>query len=294
MLKSASGVDFQQVYRASFVHKLSWKHKPEQITSKMLIAAIARGEWLNLTDGKAVKPPKEQPKPVPGEILLNPATGVRLRYNSDLMTEHQAARVKAGRFESKEIQAASAVLKGGERILELGGGFGIVSSTICKTKAPASYDIIEANPSLIPAINDAHELNGLKLARVHNCIATSDAAALERGFYDFNIGKSLLGSSIHDTGQTRKTVKVPALPLQKFLDDLQPQVIIIDIEGAELGLFASVNMNSVEIIIMETHPGIFGLTGMAQLFSELATQGFAYESVGSVGPVVTFRKVVKA
>ncbi|MFK4770533.1 capsular polysaccharide synthesis protein [Rhizobium sp. ZW T2_16] len=293
MLKSASGINFPEVYRSSFVHKLSWKHKPEQVTSKTLIAAVARGDWLNLTDFKAVSPPKEHQRVNPGEILINPTTGVKLRYNADLMTEHQAARVKAGRFESKEIQAASSVLKGGERILELGGGFGIVSATICKTKSPQSYNIIEANPSLVPAINDAHELNDLKVATVHNCIATSDAEAIERGFYDFNIGKSLLGSSIHNIGQTRTTVRVPAVPLQKFLDDLQPQVIIIDIEGAELGLFATVDMASVNVIIMETHPGIFGLSGMAQLFGELAAQGFAYETVGSHGPVVTFRRVTK-
>jgi FkbM family methyltransferase len=224
-------------------------------------------------------------------IIVDKLRGVRIRNRPDLISSRQAQRIEDGRYEKKEVDAILKCLKGGEGILELGGGLGYVSTAICMAVRTRRYDVVEANPNLIPVIKDTHALNGVASVNVHHCIATTDPSALEKGHVEFNIGTSFLGSSLNPIAKARSTVKVPAEPLQRFLDDNTPDVLIADIEGAEKGLFRDVRMPSLKIVMLELHPALIGLDGIKSVFDDLSAHGFGYDPNASSGVVVTYRRV---
>jgi hypothetical protein len=72
---------------------------------------------------------------------------------------------------------------------------------------------------------------------------------------------------------------------------IKPTVIVCDIEGAELGLFAGVDLSSVDRMMIETHQSALKGNGMRQLFNEMHEGGFHYDEMHSKGSVVLFKKV---
>nr|WP_246723703.1 FkbM family methyltransferase [Rhizobium sp. ARZ01] len=224
-------------------------------------------------------------------IIVDRVQGVKVRFNTEYMTAEQAEIIKAGKYERKEIKAILNCLKGGERVLELGGGIGYVSTVVCKHRNPSSYDVVEASPRMIPVIKDTHELNGVGSARVHHCIATSDKDALERGYYEFNLGKNFLASSITNIRNTDGVAQVPTVSIAKFMEEQKPQVLIADIEGAEVGLLTDVDISCLDRIILEIHPKIVGPAGIKSIFDDMSKHGFTYDASTSIGVVVSFMRV---
>lgn len=228
--------------------------------------------------------------PIPGEIIEDLKTGVKVRFATEHLSIAQAVRIKKGKYEGKEVHAITSCLSGGERVLELGGGIGFVSSVVCKTKSPSSYDVVEANPRLIPMIKDTHALNEIAAVRIHNCIATSDVKALRRGYFDFNIGESFGASSIMKIEKSVEKIRVPTIDIGRMINQAKPNVLISDIEGAEVGLLDDVDISNIDLAIFEVHPGIVGLGGVDRLFRTMSRQGFAYSAKGSQGAVVVFNR----
>jgi hypothetical protein len=71
---------------------------------------------------------------------------------------------------------------------------------------------------------------------------------------------------------------------------MRPDVLMVDIEGGEAKLFNGVDLTGVRCVVVELHQLLTGLAGVADCFSATATVGFAYDPVGSNGPIVTFRR----
>ena len=72
--------------------------------------------------------------------------GVRVPH-SPFLTETRIARINAERYEGDEIAGALAVVRPGDRVLELGAGLGIVGAVTAKNAAPDAVLSFEANPS---------------------------------------------------------------------------------------------------------------------------------------------------
>ncbi|MFJ5487199.1 class I SAM-dependent methyltransferase [Hansschlegelia beijingensis] len=209
--------------------------------------------------------------------ITHAAFGIDFPFDPNLINKKVADKMKSGRYEIREASAIQSYMKGGERVLELGGGLGFISTLVARFKRPASYTVVEADPRLIPVIKETHKLNGVTGVRVENCVATSDPAALAAGFCTMKIAKTFWGSSVKAQANGSEGVLIEAIPLEKFLREGEPEVLIADIEGGELDLFHGIEMPSVNLVILELHPGMIGDHGVAHVEAELARMGLVAE-----------------
>ena len=96
------------------------------------------------------------------------------------------------------------------------------------------------------------------------------------GSVDFPMNrKSRLASSVLKASS--ENIKVPQLNLNEVINDVQPNFLIMDIEGAEYDVFRIMNFQSIQKIQVELHPAILGEDKMQEIFSILQNKGFVAE-----------------
>ena len=71
-------------------------------------------------------------------------------------------------YDAKESEAALRVVREGDRVIELGGGVGYMSTLVASKRNVASVHSFEANPNLIPYIRRVHAANGLSIVAALN------------------------------------------------------------------------------------------------------------------------------
>ena len=76
-----------------------------------------------------------------------------------------------GRYEWGEARFGARVIAHGDTVLELGAGIGFVSSYIRQHSAAARIVCVEANPQLIPYIEEVHRINDIQNTVVINGVA---------------------------------------------------------------------------------------------------------------------------
>lgn len=194
---------------------------------------------------------------------------------SPYLTETRIERINKGRYEGQEIAGALALVQEGDNVLELGAGLGIVGAVIAKNRAPHRVVSFEANPHLIPHIETLYAQNGLQgIIEVRNevLVAAPDAPAT----MDFQIRKSFLGSSLgQDDARTIETVKIPTRAYAEVAEEVQPDVLVMDIEGGELGLLEYLDLRAVRAMVIEFHPKAYGIEGMRRCKNVLRKAGLA-------------------
>ncbi len=195
--------------------------------------------------------------------------------DSPMMTPERANRINAARYEGQEIAGALAVIRPGDKVLEMGAGIGLVGAIAAKTGKPAKVLSFEANPDLIPHINALYKLNGLgKTIEVRNEVLISAPDAPET--IPFHIRNSYLGSSLIDTDKRATTkVEVPTASFEQVHRDFHPDVILMDIEGGELDFLRHASLEGVRAIVIEFHPEAYGKEGMRECKAVLERAGFA-------------------
>jgi len=146
-----------------------------------------------------------------------------------------------------------------------------VVSKNCDIRKMVSF---EANPNLIPHINDLYALNDLtERNSVVNALLISDPDRPDT--LPFHIGRSYLGSSLLDTAaHSKETVSIETMAYSDLHADLKPDVILMDIEGGELAFLEHANLEGVRAIVAEFHPKAYEVAGMRRCKSILRDAGF--------------------
>lgn len=193
---------------------------------------------------------------------------------SEFLNEKIRGMITGGSYEQEEIAGALHVIRPEDRVLEMGAGLGIVGSVIGRHAAPARLVAYEANPMLIPFIEEAYDKNGLTGTHaVRNALLMSDPDA--PASLPFNVHVSYLGSSLSDTGtRTRKTVDVPTEQFSQIRSDLDPTVLVMDIEGGEDPFLRHADLSGVRAIVIEFHPEYYGRLGTLRCKWRLLRAGF--------------------
>ena len=74
------------------------------------------------------------------------------------------------------------------------------------------------------------------------------------------------------------TVQVPVVLLHEVLAEVNPNVLLVDIEGGEVELFSDAeSLGNVDRLMLELHGKIYGADGTLKLFSNLCRLRFAYD-----------------
>jgi len=197
--------------------------------------------------------------------------GLRLDVSS--LSSKVRNRLLSGAYEVHEKGMCHDFLRADDRVLEIGAAIGFIG-LICQKKLGISdYACFEANPNTMEVLKRNYELNGVK-ARVWNmALAHSDGEVeLETGsdFWENSIVSSLQGN------EGRRTVRVPAATMQTLfrMAGFVPNVLIIDIEGAEQFIDFAQTPVSVNKIIIELHPAVIGQEATYNIVASLIAQGF--------------------
>ena len=74
--------------------------------------------------------------------------------------------IKLEGYEDKEARAVQRLIRHGDKVLELGGGIGYISTLAASKRNLEWVHIYEANPRLIPYIKRMHEANDVTCATV--------------------------------------------------------------------------------------------------------------------------------
>ena len=130
-----------------------------------------------------------------------------------------------GTYEKKERYLIKKYLKPTDRVLELGGGVGVVSCMTNKILSdPKAHIVIEANPNLIPTLETNRDRNNCKF-KIIQCDPTSSGSG--KLFVNKNAWAS---STIKGQGEY---INIPTRSWSYINKEtgLDPTVLIMDIEG---------------------------------------------------------------
>lgn len=193
--------------------------------------------------------------------------------------EHVEARIGGWLFDTPEIPS-------GQRILEVGAGLGFVGSSLFKSGKVEKIVSYEANPRLIPLIQETHRLNGVN-SEVRNFLLGADS----EGTGSIFVPNDFWAASGTASSQAVEHF-VPKASLQATIDEVQPTFMLIDIEGGETVLFDGVSeLPSVHSVLIELHQMAIGREGIANFFKKMMSMGFGYDQRYSNGKVVLFQKL---
>ena len=109
----------------------------------------------------------------------------------------------------------------------------------------------------------------------------------------FNLHPAFYSSSLSEKkgGVETRPVTVPALRLSDLLMAFEPDVVTMDLEGAEAAIAQQSWPGQVRVVVMEIHTKFYGLDVVNKIFAGMARNGFAFQPKGSRRDVVVFQRV---
>ncbi len=193
---------------------------------------------------------------------------------SPFLNETRIKRINAARYEGQEIAGALHVVGPEDVVLEIGAGIGVVGGVIARNARPRAVHSFEANPALIPVIDQLYRVNDLSdRIGVRNVVLMS--APDRPDAVPFHVRSSYLGSSLIDRdGRAREVVQVPTADFNETCAELGPTVLIMDIEGGELDLLRHADLAPFRAVVVEFHPEAYGVGGMRECKTVLREAGF--------------------
>jgi FkbM family methyltransferase len=211
--------------------------------------------------------------------------GIRFPLDPDVISPNMERTLAKGRYEWGEARLGARVVSAGDTVLELGAGIGFVSSYLRRNTAAGKIVCVEANPRLIPYIENIHGINGIHDTVVLNGVVQVAPHPASMPFY---CRRDFWASSLDaTTGAYESVVDVPCLDLGKLLDTYKPSILIMDIEGGELALLATDELRHVRAIVVEVHRDTYGQQGLDQLLASAQLLGFQEDPHGTLREVHT-------
>lgn len=194
--------------------------------------------------------------------------------------------IQAGNYEAKEASSIVRVLRPGDRIIELGSGLGIITCIMARIPDVLIWSF-DANPHLISLARRVASRNNVKNAIFKHQLLSSGPS----GDYIFFIRKDFwMSSLLEEQGPYEYEIKIRSHNIDDFIEKHSANVLVMDIEGAELELLSSAKLNGVDRVFLEVHDHLYGLNGIRHIFSSMDRLGFSYDPRGSVGPCVLFTR----
>ena len=214
--------------------------------------------------------------------------GILVPRDPAVMTAKLRRKLRMNAYEAKEAQAVLRCVAKGDTVLELGGGIGYISTLIAKKRAVKAVHSFEANPHLAPFHAQMHAANGVTTVTTHNALL----AARKGKPQPFYVREDFLASSLEEkvNGMPVKSVEdVEVLGLNAVCNELKPDILVCDIEGAEADLLPNLKYKGLRGAIIELHPQWIGAQGVRAVFDAMHAVGLAYYPQWSDQKVVCFR-----
>jgi len=212
--------------------------------------------------------------------------GCRFHVSHPQISRAIKSRLLRGRYERSELQVLKQWLSPDSPVIELGGGIGVVSTLVNRRlREPAKHVVVEANPALIPVIDEQRVRNAASFTIVHAAVDYSGDECVP-----LEVGRDFLSSRTAGTGDGPS---VPAVTLQGLLRRYpwHEATLICDIEGAETELVAREGEllgRHFHTLVLEIHPEFRSAAECEELLTRLDALGF--REVACVRKVHAFRQ----
>lgn len=195
--------------------------------------------------------------------------GVTLDISPSLLDRVLARAVLRGTYEGPERKLAKAVLRRGMSVIEVGAGIGLVGLVAARLVEDGQVVSYEANPNLERIIRRNYSLNA-RHPRLDMRAVTKEGFAV-RFFRNPNVvSSSLLDRETPEAQQ----ISVDSVRLQDVIAENKPDVLIMDVEGAEVSLLGECDLGGIQHIIAELHPHIVGEDVITKLIATIEDKGF--------------------
>ena len=216
--------------------------------------------------------------------------GVKIPIDPAIVSEHIQKVIRAGEYEKAEAKNLYRIVEDGERLVELGGGIGLLSTLVGLLGRAETIVTVEANPQLIPLIRATHRLNEVTVEVIHGAAVGDETTAT----VPFSLEADFWASSLAPRKRDRVVgvVEVPAVSLRSLVKTYRPTMLIIDVEGTEGELLQHASdLDGVRKVMIEVHEKALRPVGVKRLFDFFSAAGF-YVDVGmSVFGVILFRRL---
>lgn len=186
-------------------------------------------------------------------------------------------------YERDEAKLLRSAVQSGDQVLEIGAGIGFIGLLAARLAGQGRVTSYEANPAMQKVIETNCALNpvtpDLRMRAV-----TRDGRPLV-----FHQAENILSSSIVARSDVNTTeVKVKADAIGKVLDEISPDVVVVDVEGAEADLLPEVIDRAIPRLLVEFHPHIIGVETIEAIKASALAAG--YEVVQESGDNVFFAR----
>lgn len=195
--------------------------------------------------------------------------------------------LSSGRYENHEADALLLHLRKGDRMLDLGAGLGFLCALAAGVLGEGAVMGVEAGPETVRLARRNLAANGFPGVKVMK----GAVVAAGEGEVEFGLRPAFWASSLRGPEgwpENAEVIRVPARPLGKLLARFQPTVISCDIEGGELEVLTQ-PLPGVRLVVVETHPQVYGPEGVARIVAALTVQGFGEAEGGKKDTLVFAR-----
>lgn len=195
--------------------------------------------------------------------------------------------LSSGRYENHEADALLLHLRSGDRVLDLGAGLGFICALAAGVLGEDAVMGVEAGPETVKLARRNLAANGFDGVKVLKGAVVGKG----EGQVEFGQRPAFWASALEGPDgwpENAEVIRVSARPLGKLLAKFAPTVISCDIEGGELGVLTE-PLPGVRLVVVETHPQVYGPGGVAQIVAALRAQGFE-EAEGAKKDTLVFRR----
>jgi len=215
--------------------------------------------------------------------------GLRLDVPDEMLTPRLVAKLASGAYERDEARAALMRLRPGRTVLELGAGIGFIACLCARVAGADRVTTVEANPALLPVIRANLDRNGAgAVDLLHGAVG---AASEETAPVAFDAARPFWAGRLAGDGAGPRTVPVPRLDLRDLMARRRPDLVVMDIEGAEAALFDARWPAHVRHVIIELHPDRYPDTVIQRIVDCLSASGMTYDPGPSRGRILCFQRV---
>ncbi|MCR0980505.1 FkbM family methyltransferase [Roseomonas populi] len=207
-----------------------------------------------------------------GAMELFETNGVRIDLAHPRI-QPVADEFRRGAFEASEAKITRRVVRPHHRILELGTCTGFIAMIAARIVGPANIRSYEANPENAALAAHHFAANGLPVELYNTVLLSRRSAATHPATVPFFVSPSLVSSSLIPIPR-RGTVDVPVAVFEEEVARHGANFLIMDIEGGEVDLLGTADLDPITGIILETHYRKAGVAPTDAMMKRLYDRGF--------------------
>lgn len=223
--------------------------------------------------------PDAMPLPDMGSVIE--IDGISMRIDPR-MSEHNIRKLARGRHTKHERALLRDALQPDDRVMELGGGIGMVAIDCSKRLGGDAVVSYEPSPGMETLIHDNYGLNDVSPTLIMAMVGET------AGTRTFNVAPQFSRSSAHASDEGTVPVEVPVLAFEDEVQRHSPNVLVCDIQGGEVEFFGHADLSGFRLVLVEVHPDLIGLSGSREVCRRIRAAGL--KDVGRAGQSLLFQR----